>query len=892
MSIRHLSHLFSPASIALIGGSAREGSLGRIMLSNLLAADFPGDVFAVNPHAVDLPGVRWSSSVCALPAAPDLAIVTTPAAYVPEIIADLGRLGTKLAVVLSAGIDAASGLRANMLDAARTFGVRIIGPNCLGVLMPHARLNASFAHLAAKPGRLGLISQSGALVTAMLDWATPRNIGFSAIVSAGDMADVDMADLIDLLATDPHTDAILLHVEGIGNAAKFMAAARAAARVKPIVAIKAGRSAQAGRAALSHSGAMAGSYPVYRAAFEQAGIVMVDSLTQLFDAAEILSRLPPPRGNRLAIITNGGGAGVLAIDALYGTAGRLAELAPSTIETLDEHLPTTWSRANPIDLIGDAGPIRYRAALAAAWADPGVDAILVMHCPTAMASPVKIAETLSEQLPLLKTAGPAKPVIACWLGDATCRSAGDILTRAGIPLFSAPDDAIRGFGYLLAAQSARAALTETVPVARPSRPDRREAARIIAAARAEGRQVLNEIEAKALLSAYAIPVVTTHFAASAGDVVDACAGLTAPYAVKIVSPDISHKSDKGGVAPGLCDPAVAAARALTMGERIQREHPDARITGFAVERMCVRPHASELLIGVANDATFGPVLLFGAGGKAVEAIDDIAMALPPINIGQAREMIGRTRIARLLGGYRDERAADLAGIAETLVAVSNLIADWPDILELDINPLLADADGIICLDARVVITSEARPAPRLAIRPILSEWSADIMIRSGQMIHIRPVAPADEAALGAFFDHVTPEDLRFRFLSSVRHVGHDNLTMMTDVDYRRTISFLALEPGGTIVAAVLLATDADRSRAEIAMSTRSDWKRRGVSYALLGHVLRYAEAEGIAVLEAVELADHSEALRMEREMGFTAVACPDDPMLRIVRRQQHPARAA
>ncbi len=892
MSIRHLSHLLSPGSIALIGASAREASLGRIVLSNLLAADFPGDIFAVNPHPVDLPGVIWSPGIGALPLAPDLAVVMTPAAAVPDVIAELGRLGTKVAVVLSAGVDAPGGLRTMMLDAARASGVRIVGPNCLGVLMPHANLNASFAHLAAKPGRLGLISQSGALVTAMLDWAAPRDIGFSAIVSAGEMADVDIADLIDLLATDPNTDAILLHVEGITNAAKFMSAARAAARVQPIVAIKAGRRPDACRAALSHSGALAGSYPVYRAAFAQAGIVMVDSLTQLFDAAEVLCKLPPLRGDRLAIVTNGGGAGVLAVDELPGCGGRLANLDPSTIEALDEHLPTTWSRANPIDIIGDAGPIRYRAAVAAAWGDPGVDAILVMHCPTAMASPVGIAETLSEQVSLLRKTGPAKPVIACWLGDATCESAGDILGRAGIPLFSAPDDAVRGFGYLLAAQAARAALTETVPVARPSRPDRKEAARIIAAARAEGRLVLNEIEAKALLSAYAVPVVTTHFAAAAGDVVDACAGLTAPYAVKIVSPDISHKSDKGGVALGLCDPAVAAARAFTMGERIRREHPEARITGFAVEKMCVRPHASELLIGVANDPTFGPVLLFGAGGKAVEAINDIVMALPPIHIGQAREMIGRTRIARLLAGYRDERAADLTGIAETLVAVSNLVTDWPDIVELDINPLLADADGILCLDARVVITQEARPASRLAIRPVPTEWSADLVTRSGQMIHVRPVVPSDEAALAAFFEHVTPEDLRFRFLSSVRHVDHETLAMMTHVDYRRTISFLALEPGGTIVAAVLLATDADRSRAEIAMSTRSDWKGRGVSYALLSHLLRYAEAEGIAVLEAVELADHSEALRMEREMGFTALACPDDPTLRIVRRQRPIARAA
>lgn len=892
MSIRHLNRLLSPASIALIGASSREASLGRIVLSNVLASGFAGEISAVNPHHVEVGGVKCFPAISALPSAPDLAIIMTPAATVPGAIEDLGRLGTKVAVVLSAGLDAASGLRTAMLDAARAHDLRIVGPNCLGVLMPHAKLNASFAHLAAKPGRLGLISQSGALVTAILDWAARRDIGFSGIVSAGDMADTDVGDLIDLFATDPNTDAILIYVEGITEAPKFMSAARAAARGKPVVAIKAGRSAEAGKAALSHSGALAGSYQVYRAAFERAGIVMVDSLTELFDAAEVLCKLPPLCGDRLGIITNGGGAGILAIDELQQHGGTLAELERSTIEALDEHLPTTWSRANPIDIIGDAGPIRYRAAIAAAWGDPGVDALLVMHCPTAIASATEIAGTLAEQVRSLRSAGPAKPVIACWPGQANCESASEALGAAGIPLFSSPEDAVRGFSYLIAAQAARAALAESASNRRRAMPDRTEAARIISTARAEHRALLNEIEAKALLSAYGIPVVATHFAARAEDVIDACAGLTAPYAVKIVSPDISHKSDKGGVALGLRDPAIAATHAFTMGERIRREHPEARITGFAVEKMCVRPHATELLVGVANDPTFGPVLLFGAGGKAVEAINDIVMALPPINLDQARAMIAKSRISRLLAGYRDERSADLAGIAETLVAISDLVADWPDIVELDINPLLADADGVICLDARVVITKEAQPASRMAIRPVPVEWNADLKTRSGAMIHVRPVVPSDEAALGAFFEHVTPEDLRFRFLSSMRHVEHEHLAMMTHIDYRRTISFIALDMTGTIVAAALLAADADRTRAEIAMSTHADWKGRGVSYSLLSHLLRYAEAEGIAIVEAVELADHDEALRMEREMGFTALACPDDPSLRIVRRKLSRAKAA
>ncbi len=892
MSIRHLSRLFAPTSIVLIGASSRDRSLGRIVLENLIAGEFAGAIYAVNPHRVDLPGTTWSPAISSLPAAPDLAIVMTPAATVPGVIDELGRLGTRVVVVLTSGVDVASGLRPAMLEAAHHHDMRIVGPNCLGVLMPHARLNASFAHLSAKPGRLGLISQSGALVTAILDWAAPRDIGFSGIVSAGDMADVDIGDLIDLFATDPHTDAILLYIEGITDAAKFMSAARAAARGKPIIAIKAGRTPESRKAALSHSGAMAGSYDVYRAAFERAGIITVDNLSDLFDAAEILCKLPPLSGSNLAIVTNGGGAGVLALDALTQHGGRLADLSAPSIAALAAALPATWSHANPVDIMGDAGPDRYRSAIATLWADEGNDAILVVYCPTALASSTEIAEAVVAEVRALRQSGRVKPVIACWLGGGGCDGARAIFSANGIPLFDAPEDAVRGFGYLLAAATARTALTETLLPRPQTPPNRKEAARIIARARTAGRTQLNEIEAKGLVAAYGVPVVQTHFSPTAAGVVDACAGMIGPFAVKIVSSDIVHKSDVGGVALGLCDPAMAATRAAAMGERIAREHPAFRIEGFAVERMSVRPHSIELLLGIANDPTFGPVLLFGAGGKAVEAIDDIAMALPPINIDQARALVGKTRIARLLRGYRDQRATDLTALAEALVALSDLVTDWPDIAELDINPLQVDTDGVICVDARVVLTADAGPPSRMVIQPVPVEWAADLTTRLGVAIHVRPVVPADESALAAFFTQVTPDDLRFRFLSSLSEVDHAHLTMMTHVDYRRTISFVAIEPQGAIVAAALLAADADRSRAELAMSTRADWKGRGVSYVLMQHMLRYAEAQGIAVLEAVELADHDEALRMERELGFRVLACPDDPALRIVTWQGTPAAAA
>lgn len=882
MSIQNLEPLFHPASIALIGGSSRAGSVGQVVLTNVMAGGFEGDVYVVNPHKVSADNVRWHATISSLPVAPELAVVMTPAAAVPESIEELGKLGTKTAVVISSGLDEETGLKSQMLEAARTHHMRIVGPNCLGLLMPHAHLNASFAHIGAKPGRLALISQSGAIVTAILDWSAPRGIGFSGIVSAGAMADADIGDFIDLFATDRNTDAILLYVEGITDAAKFMSAASAAARIKPVIAIKAGQSDEAGRAAKSHSGALAGSYSVYSAAFERAGIVQVQSLTELFDAAEVLCKSKPANADRVAIISNGGGAAVLAVDHLKRQGANVAELGQPTMEALNTALPVGWSHANPIDLMGDADTERYRAAVRAALADPAVDALVVLHCPTALTSPTAVAGTLAAEVTAAKT---GKPVLACWLGDANADLARAALDRSAIPLFHTPDDAARAYGYLLAAERARTMLTERVAPRRASPADRDATRKIIADARTRGRTLLNEIETKALLSAYGVPVVTTHLASSPVDVIDACVGLQRPYAVKVVSPDIIHKSDVGGVALGLCDASIAGGRALTMDERIRREHPDIRIDGYAVESMCVRPHAVELLLGIAHDPTFGPVLLFGAGGKAAEAINDRAIALPPLDYDQAHAMIAQTRIARLLAGYRDERAADLAAIAETLVSLSELAADFPDIVDLDINPLLADAEGVMVVDARAIITEQPRPANRMAIRPLPREWTADLKTRSGVTIHARPAVPADESALAEFFTHVTPEDLRFRFLSGVSKVSHEQLSRMTHVDYRRSISFIAIEPSGQIVAVALLAADADRTRAEIAMSTRADWKGRGVSYALLEHLLRYAQAEGIQILEAVEFADHDEALRMEREMGFTALACPEDPTLRIVRRQ-------
>lgn len=717
MTIRNLDALFHPKSVAVIGASAREGSVGHIILSNIISSGFSGQILAVNAHAIDVAGVRCVTATAQLPVAPDLAIVVVPGEAVPSTIADLGALGTRLAVVVSAGITQSNGLRQMMLDAARPHLLRIVGPNCVGLQMPHACLNGSFAHIAARPGRLALISQSGALVTAILDWASRRAIGFSGVISVGDMADVDLGDLINLFADDPNTDAILLYVEGVTNTAKFMSAAQAASRIKPVIAIKAGRNAASNRAVMSHTGALAGSYDVYLAAFRRAGIIMVDTLSELLDAAETLCRTQTIGGNRLAILTNGGGGGILAVDALGQTNGTLAALSAASVSALDAALPANWSHGNPVDVIGDAHADRYKAAIGPLLDDTENDAVLVMNCPTALSSSSEVAATVAAAVETVRSTGNHKPVLACWLGDANCDQAEEVFAQADIPLYKAPEDAVRGFQFLLAAREARETLLKVPLHDVVGHVDRETALSIIASARSEGRTVLDEIETKNLLKAYGIPVVQTEFAASVADIARICAALPSPYAVKIVSPDITHKSDAGGVALHLPDAGAVADAANAMREKISRERPAAHIKGFAVEAMCIRSHAVELIAGIADDPTFGPLLIVGAGGKAVEILQDKALALPPLDKVSASALVEQTRIARLLHGYRDEPALDIAGVADVLTGLSRLVADLPDVIELDINPLLVDADGVIALDARVRISTEAEPPPRMVTQP-------------------------------------------------------------------------------------------------------------------------------------------------------------------------------
>ncbi len=697
MSTRNLDAIFRPKTIALVGASNREGAVGWAIARNLYAGGFAGPILAVSQHEPAIGSVLSYRSVAELPLAPDLAVLATPAAAAPALIAELGQRGCRAAIVVAAGLGegeerAGSDLRQAMLDAARPHMLRIMGPNCLGFLSPAAGINASFAHLAPRPGDVAFVAQSGALVTAVLDWAVGRNLGFSHIASLGDMADVDFGDMLDWLALDTATRSILLYVESVTQARKFMSAARIAARAKPVIVIKSGRSAAGAKAALSHTGALAGSDAVYDAAFRRAGMLRVESLHELFEAAETLASRLTVRGDRLAILTNGGGAGVLATDALEALGGRLAELAPDVRAKLDGVLPAAWSHGVPVDILGDADGDRYAAALSALEANPDQDAILVMNCPTAVVDNARVADAVVTAA----AASRHRPLLTCWLGEATASAARRRFATAGVPTYETPDDAVRAFMQLDRYRRNQALLMETPPAGPEIDGNGRARSRAqVETALAAGRSVLTEPEAKALLAAYGVPIVASDTAASPREAAQAAVKIGFPVVLKILSPDISHKSDVGGVRLGLGSAEAVEGAATAMLTAVAASAPGAAIEGFTVESMIERPQARELICGIVEDATFGPTILVGQGGVAVEVVGDRALGLPPLNAILARDMIRRTRVAKLLDAYRNVPAVDHAALEDVLVRLSAIAVDLPEVVELDINPLLADAAGML-----------------------------------------------------------------------------------------------------------------------------------------------------------------------------------------------------
>ncbi len=887
MTIRNLDRMFAPRSIALVGASMREGSVGRVLLKNLAAGGFAGPIWAVNRHAREMggkmDGIDAVASVADLAEAPDLAVIATPPQGIPDLIGELGARGTRAAVVITAGFGelGAEGraLQAQMLEAARPALMRIVGPNCLGVMVPGVGLNASFAHVAPLKGDIAFVSQSGAVITAMLDWATTRGIGFSHIVSLGGMADVDFGDTLDYLAQDPQTRSILLYVESVTQARKFMSAGRQAARLKPVMVIKAGRHAAGAKAALSHTGALAGSDAVYEAAFQRAGMLRVESLDDLFEAVETLSTRPerkPLAGERLAILTNGGGLGVLATDFLIDRGGRMAELAPETVTALDAVLPRTWSRGNPVDIIGDAPAERYAAAIGIVLKDPNTDALLVMNCPTAVVDNVAAARAVVDA-----AEKSAKPVFTSWLGDAGARAGRQVFLARRLPTYDTPNQAIAAYMHQVRYRQNQRLLME-IPPAGPAWPGRdvRRARAIVDKVLAENREWLNEPEAKSLLAAYGIPVADTAVVRDADEAARIAAEIGFPVALKIFSPDITHKTDVGGVALNL-ESADAVSEAVgKMRAAVKEAAPEARIEGFTVQRMLSRPSAFELILGVVDDATFGPVILFGQGGTAVEVIRDKAMALPPLNRVLAEDLIRRTRIARLLEGYRGRPPADFDAISGTLMALGDLVADLPEVMELDINPLWADHRGVIAVDARVrVRPARSQGTERLAVRPYPSDLEGALEDRRCKSYPMRPIKPEDAPLIDDLLDHTDPEDLRMRFLSPLRRLPRQLAARLTQIDYDREMAFVVFtdETRASVAAVGRLSDDPDRERSEYAILVRTDHQGIGLGYALMRHLIAYARARGVGEVFGHILRENRHMLDLCETLGFVREPIEGEP---------------
>jgi len=897
MSIRNLKYFFEAASIAVVGASPKPHSVGATVVANLLTGTFKGDIFFINPKYSTLEGHPCYAGVADLPAVPELALICTPPETIPGIVAELGAKGTKAVIVVTAGLGSIKNsqgvsIKQAMLDAARPYLMRIMGPNCVGLLVPDIGLNASFAHTDALSGQIAFVSQSGALVTGVLDWAKSRGIGFSKFISLGDSADVDFGDLLDYLAGDPHTRAILMYVEDVRNARKFMSAARAAARAKPVLLVKAGRAPEGAKAAASHTGALAGADDVYDAAIRRAGMLRVLTTEDLFNAVETLAsshtrvRSADAGEEDLLILTNGGGPGVMATDALIEAGGKLAALSEGTMQALNAFLPPNWSGSNPIDIIGDAQVERYVRTVEILLQQPASDAILFMHAPTAIVPSAEIAEALA---PVLKQA--ERNVFSCWLGGGAVKEARRIFSHAGIPVFDTPEDAVKGFTEVMQYRRNQRLLMQVPSMRQLADPDKASAQEIVRAALAEGRATLSEPEAKAILAAYGIPVSQTRIASSVAEVAELATAIDFPVAIKILSPDISHKSDVGGVVLDLETAEAATAAAQAMWQRIGKNLPAAHLQGFSVQTMVRRPDATELIVGVATDPTFGPVILFGHGGTSVEVVNDHAIGLPPLNMVLARDMVSQTRIAKILAGYRNRPAARMEDIQLTLVRISHLIADIPEIVELDINPLLADGEGVIALDARIRL----RPAgdatagdkvgrARFAILPYPVELEQTVDWQ-GQPLLLRPIMPEDAEAHLAFFTALDAEDIRNRAFTSLHELQPSQIARMTQIDYDRSMAFIATRPGADGKAETLgvarVVADPDNEKGEFAIIVRSDLKGQGLGTLLMNKLIAYSRQHGTREMIGETMKHNIGLLGLAEYLGFEVVPALDDETVQL-----------
>jgi acetyltransferase len=848
----------------------------------MLESGFQGTLYPINTKNSEVQGKRAYASIASIGEPVELAVIATPPQTVPGIIEDCGIHGVKAAVIITAGFGEAGeegvALERQLLEIARRYKIRLIGPNCLGIMRPSIGLNATFNKGSANVGNIAFISQSGALCTAILDWAQRNDVGFSSVVSMGSSTDVDFGEILDYLVSDFNTHSILMYIEGIRVARGFMSALRAAARIKPVILVKVGRHAAGSKAAMSHTASMVGADDVFDAAVSRVGVVRVQTVTQLFTAARALSCGFRPVGNRLAIVTNGGGPGVMATDRAIDLGLTMATLSDATIDYLNQHLPPNWPHGNPVDIIGDAQADRYYHAVKACLEDENVDGVLAILTPQAMTKPLESAQALIELGNM-----HSKPLLTCWMGETQVAESRDAFTKAHRPHFRTPEPAVEVFSHLSAYYRNQKLLMQMPgPFSHHIEPDVESARLIIEGAMQDHRKVLTEMESKALLAAFHIPVARTMVAHSPNEALLIAQQLDFPVAMKINSPDITHKSDAGGVVLNLRNAQEVRATYQRIIDNVQINRPNAKLDGISIEPMVVKPNGRELMIGVTNDPVFGPVISFGAGGTAVEIMGDKAVALPPLNSFLVRELIQETRIAKMLGAFRNMAPANLTALEDVLLRVSEMVCELPLLKEMDINPLILDENGALAADARVVVEYRQPSADRyahMAIYPYPAHLVSQWQLADGTDITIRPIRPEDADLVKRFVHDLSDESKYFRFMNSVQELTEEMLARLTQLDYSREMALIAVsaENGQEIELGVArYAINPDGDTCEFALVVADAMRGKGLAQKLMVSLMEAARLKGLQSIEGEVLGHNHDMLKLMNRLGFKAKVSTDD----------------
>ncbi|WP_303784116.1 bifunctional acetate--CoA ligase family protein/GNAT family N-acetyltransferase [Azovibrio restrictus] len=886
----YLTSMFEPKSVAVIGASERENSVGNIIFRNILESGYTGRIYAINPRHETVLGQQAYKSIEEIGARVELAVIATRPQTVPMLVEQCGRSGIKNVIVITAGFAEAGHIGANlerkMLEIARSYNVRILGPNCLGIIRPNLGLNATFAKMTANAGNLALVSQSGAMCAAVLDWAKSNNVGFSSVISLGSTADVDFGEILDYLIYDSRTHYILMYVEGIRNARRFMSALRSAARIKPIILLKAGRHEAGSIAAQTHSGMIAVADAVFDAAVRRAGVVRVQNVGQLFYASKALASKFRPQGNRLAIITNGGGPGAMAADRAGDLGIPLAPLSDDTMVKLNKCLPPTWSHSNPIDIVGDATPERYREAIIALSQDPDVDAVLVMLSPQAMTEPMEVAKAVIEV-----HAQSLKPIICCWMGEEQVHESRKVLEDAGIPAFRMPETAVELFHHISTFYKNQKLLLQTpAPIRQQDRPEFEGAKMLIEAVLSERRKVLSEMESKAILRAFRVPVAQTMVARTPTEALLLAEQLGFPVAMKVDSPDLVHKSDVGGVRLNITNAPAVRNAYHDIIETVKKRQPNARINGVSIEPFLARPHGRELMLGVFRDPIFGPVITFGAGGFDVEVFSDRAVAMPPMNRFLAQDLIRSTRASKLLGQFHNMPPVDMEALEDVLLSISEMVCELPWIVEMDINPLIVDEDGAIAVDARIVIDHAPTTGDRyshMAIYPypvhLVQEWQ----MNDGQTVTIRPIRPEDADLEQEFVRSMSDESRYYRFMDTIRELTPAMLVRFTQIDYDREMALIAViedEESGkeTQIGVARYVVNPDGESVEFALAVGDAWQKCGIGRKLMTSLIECARMKGYRAVVGDVLASNTKMFRLMSSLGFTIHPHPDDTAVKKV----------